>query len=91
VKSGTFSRALGSVWRWLLWWLATGLIAMGVGLAILNWPTLVGAPLAVFLLPGLILAGLLWRWRSDTDGAAATAVLSTGFWLSLWVLVWADL
>jgi hypothetical protein len=86
--------ALAALSRWIGWWLATGLIVMGGAMAVAV--TLRSTKLdrrGVELLAGLAVAGvllgtLLWRRRREADGAVAAVILTTGFWIALWMLLW---
>ena len=86
-------RALGAVGRWIGWWLASGLVVSGTVAFILmtRWKTLnrhgTEACLALAV-SGILLGMLLWRRRRSRDGAFASMILTSGFWLANWIIFW---
>jgi len=89
--------ALKALVRWVGWWVAMGLISItSVGIAEStqssgHWTLQNFGWMAVFVVPGLVLGLVLWRFRRSNDGAVASMVLTAGFWVSFWVVLWRQL
>jgi len=88
-------RAVAAMVRWIGWWMATGVVAFSGAVSIgatarsrtLEFQSV--ATLAGMAIAGVALGALLWRRRRSTDGAVAAMVLTAGFWIALWLVVWA--
>jgi hypothetical protein len=93
-KPRRLGRGVAAVCRWIGWWMTTGMLVLvgGVSIAaIVRSRTLDFqgvTTLASMATAGVALGALLWRRRRGTDGAVAAMILTTGFWVAVWVLAW---